>query len=273
MSPVPPGAGSHTASKDGATSPAAPAPATRNSEAAARERLDIARAKLNSNLLEPALADLRQIFIDFPSSAAAAEASFMSAEILEKLGRLEDAMAAHIEFNKRFAKDRRLAASKLRLAQLTVQSRQPNREIAARQILGDIATAHPKTPESLAALQMKLKLEQGRGPREMDSVLGIEVPRALPTLRTLTEQFPTSPLAMIALNRLAELYADIGDFPRAAQTYTDLATNFPANPNDAWFRAGEIFERRLKDMDKARTAYANVPEGTARYKEAQRRLK
>jgi TolA-binding protein len=228
---------------------------------------------LNSNLLEPALADLRQIFIDFPSSAAAAEASFMSAEILEKLGRLEDAMAAHIEFNKRFAKDQRLAASKLRLAQLTLQSRQPERESTARQILGEIATTHPKTPQALTALQIKLKLEQGRGPRELDPVLGVEVPRTLPTLRLLAEQFPSSPVAMIALNRLAELYEDLGDFPRAAQAYTDLATGFPANPNDAWFRAGEIYERRLKDLDRARAAYANVPAGTARYKDAQRKLK
>jgi TolA-binding protein len=278
---------SRVAPPSAAPAVAAPAAATRNapasastppatgasSEAAARERLDIARAKWNSNLLEPALADLRQIFIDFPSSAAAAEASFMSAEILEKLGRLEDAMATHIEFNRRFAKDPRLAASKLRLAQLTLQSRQPNRENSARQILGDIVTAHPKTPQALAALQMKLKLEQGRGPREMDPVLGLDVPRALPTLRALTEQFPSSPLAMIALNRLAEMYADIDDYPRAAQTYVDLATNFPANPNDAWFRAGEIYERRLKDLDKARAAYANVPAGSARYQDAQRKLK
>lgn len=254
--------------------PVTPAATTaKPAEAAARERLDIARAKLNSSLLEPALADLRQISIDFPGSAAAADASLLSAEILEKLGRREDAMAAHIEFNKRFAKDHRLAASKLRLAELTLQSRQANREVTARAILSDISTSHPKTPQSLAALQMKLKLEQGRGPREMDPVLGVEVPRALPTLRTLTEQFPTSPFAMIALNRLAEIYADIGDFSRAAQTYKDLATSFPTNPNDAWFRAGEIYERRLKDVAQARDAYARVPEGTARYKDAQRRIK
>lgn len=263
---------SAAATADAAVAPGSTA-AARTAETAARERLDIARAKLNSNLLEPALADLRQIFIDFPSSAAAAEASFMSAEILEKLGRLEDAMAAHIEFNKRFAKDQRLAASKLRLAQLTLQSRQPEREATARQILGEIAATHPRTPQALTALQIKLKLEQGRGPRELDPVLGVEVPRTLPTLRLLAEQFPSSPAAMIALNRLAELYQDLGDFPRAAQAYTDLATGFPANPNDAWFRAGEIYERRLKDLDRARAAYANVPEGTARYKDAQRKLK
>jgi serine/threonine protein kinase/tetratricopeptide (TPR) repeat protein len=271
--PAPGAPGTRAGSKAGATSPAVSPPTTRTADALARERLDIARAKLNSNLLEPALADLRQIFLDFPSSAAAADASFLSAEILEKLGRLEDAMAAYIEFNTRFAQDPRLAGSKLRLAQLTLQSRQPNRENTARRLLGEIAAAHPTTPQSLAALQMKLKLEQGRGPREFDPVLGIEVPRTLPTLRTLTEQFPTTPMAMTALNRLAELYVDIDDFPRAAQAYTDLATRFPANPHDAWFRAGEIYERRLKDLDKARAAYANVPEGTARYRDAQRKLK
>jgi tetratricopeptide (TPR) repeat protein len=227
---------------------------------------------MNSNLLEPALADLAQIRLDFPTSAAAAEASFLSANILETLGRIEDAMAVHVEFNKRFASDARVAASRLRLAELTLKSRHANKEATARELLKGIADTHPRTEEAFAALRLKLSLEQGRT-REMDPVLGIEVPRSLPTLRALTEQFPSAPLTMAEWSRLAAMYDDLDQHELAATAYWSLATYFPSNPYDAWFRAAEIYERRLKNPDKAREAYANVPPTSARYKDAQRRLK
>jgi serine/threonine protein kinase/tetratricopeptide (TPR) repeat protein len=242
-------------------------------EAAAKERLDIARAKMKRNLLEPALEDFAQIRLDFPTSAAAAEASLLSAEILEKLERIEDAMAVHVEFNRRFRSDRRLPESKLRLAELMLRSRLPNREEATRELLGEIAQAHPRTPHAMQALQMKLKLEQGRAPREMDPVLDMPVPRPLPTLRMITEQFPQHRASMVALNRLADMYAEIDRHDLEAQAYETLATRFPDNTLDAWFKAGEVYERRLKDMNKARAAYAKVPPSSARYKDAQKKLK
>ena len=257
-------------SKTNGTKPAAPT--STSADAAAADRLKIARAKADSNLLEPALADLGQIRREFPASAAAADASFLSADILERLGRIEDAMAVHVEFHQRFASHPRIAASKLRLAELTLKSRQPNKETIAREMLKDVADSAPRSNEALAALRLKLTLEQGRA-RERDPVLGIEVPRALPTLRTLTEQFPTSPLVMAEWSRLAAMYADLDQHEHAATAYWSLATYFPANPYDAWYRAGEIFERRLKDMDKAREAYANVPQSSPRYRDAQRKLK
>jgi serine/threonine protein kinase/TolA-binding protein len=259
-----------------AASIAKPAPtrnvAARSAEAAATERLEVARAKMKSNLFEPALGDLAQIRQDFPASAAAADASFLSAEILEKLGRIEEAMAMHVEFNARFATDPRIAASTLRLAELTLKSRQADKEATARGLLEDIAESHPRTPEAFAALRLKLSLEQGRG-REPDPVLGIEVPRALPTLRQLTAQFPSAPQVMAEWSRLAAMYADLDQHEHAATAYASLGTYFPNNPYDAWFRAGEIYERRLKNAVKAREAYANVPATSARYKDAQRKLK
>jgi TolA-binding protein len=253
--------------------PAAPESAVRSTgESPANERLDIARAKIASNLLEPALADLSQIRQDFPASAAARDASFLSAQLLERLNRIEEAMAVHVEFGKRFPQDTRIAASRLRLAELTLKSRQPNREATARQLLGEIAAVHPRSDQAFSALRLKLTLEQGRG-REKDPVLGVEVPRALPTLRTFTEQFPSSPHAMAEWSRLAGMYADLERYDLAVAAYTNLATLFPTNPYDAWFRAGEIYERRLKDIEKAREAYARVPATSQRYRDAQRRLK
>jgi serine/threonine protein kinase len=274
FAPNPPGVPAPSApSVPASTAPGAPgAPSAPNAPSAALERLEIAREKVKSNLLAQALADLAQIRQEFPTTTAAADASLLSADILERLGRIEDAMAVHVEFNKRFERDVRLPESKLRLAELTLKSRLPSREADARGLLGEIATSHPRSGPAFAALRLKLTLEQGRG-REHDAVLGVEVPRALPTLRAFTEQFPSSPHAMGEWSRLAEMYGDLNQHELAASAYTSLATLFPSNPYDAWFRAAEIYEKRLKDVAKAREAYAKVPEGSARYKDAQRRLK
>ena len=64
----------------------------------------------------------------------------------------------------------------------------------------------------------------------MDPVLGVQVPHVLPTLRALTEHFPTSPDAMAAFNRLGELYSDLDQYERAAQAWTALAQTFQITP-------------------------------------------
>jgi predicted Zn-dependent protease len=58
----------------------------------------------------------------------------------------------------------------------------------------------------------------------------------------------------------------------AAQVLEELGAR-DGNPMDVWFRLGELYERRLNEPVKAREAYAKVPPGSARYAEAQRRLK
>ncbi len=255
-----------------------PAPASRGrvtnpDETAAAERLDIAQAKIANNLLDLAIADLQQIVQDYPTTRAAADAGFLGASLLEQLGRADDAMAAHLEFGRRFRSDPRVADSKLRLADLTLRSRRPNRELAARDVLSEIVRESPRTPQALQALNAKMKIENDRRLRERDPVLGIDVPAVLVTERTLTEQFPTHPSTMIALNRLAGRYMEINQYQHAAQALSDLATRFPTNGVDAWFRLGELYERRLKDPARARGAYSKVPPGSARYRDAQRKLK
>ena len=244
--------------------PAAPEPPKPDPAiAAAAERLDVARAKIASNVLDPALGDLRQIVKDFPGSAAAADASFMTAELLEKMGRLDDAMAAHVEFDNRFPSDKRAAASRLRLAELMLRSKQPNKDNAAREILAKLISAYPGTPQALQGLQMKIRIDGDRRQRELDPVLNVQVPAVLPTLRTLTEQFPTDSSSMAAFNRLAGLYEDIDQYERAAQALTALATNFPNNSVDAWFRAGET----------VRAAAEGHGEGARRVREESRRAR
>jgi TolA-binding protein len=250
-----------------------PAPVVSPAEATAAERLAIAQEKIASNLLGPALADLRQIVVEFPTTRAAADAAFIGASLLEKQGKLDDAMAAHLEFNRRFGADKRAADSKLRLADLTARSRHPNREVAARDLLNEVVRDYPGTPQAFQALQTKIRVEGDRRQmREMDPVLGRQVPSVIVSLRTLTEQFPATPAAMIALNRLAALYGEENEFEKAAQTLSELATRFGNAAPDAWFRAGEIYERRVKDPVRAKDAYEKVPPTSPRYRDAQRKL-
>jgi hypothetical protein len=52
-----------------------------------------------------------------------------------------------------------------------------------------------------------------------------------------------------------------------------MAAQFPGNPVEVWFRLGELYERRLRNAEKARAAYEKVPPDSPRYKDAQQRLK
>ncbi|MGD9903425.1 MAG: protein kinase [Vicinamibacterales bacterium] len=258
-----------------ATSPApatAPAPAAAEASAEATTRLEVARAKLKNNLADQGLADLRAILDDYPTLPVAADAAYLTAETLTRLGRTDDAMAAHVEFAKRFAGDPRLAESQVTLGELMLKSRQPDRDEAARALFARAAAAAPGTPTALRALQAKAGIEDRRRIRERDPALGRDVPAQLATLRQLADQFPDSPHGMLALYRLGTQWADLDQWTLAAHAYTDLATRYPANPHDAWWLLGELYERRLRDDERARAAYAQVPPTSRRYQDAQRKV-
>jgi serine/threonine protein kinase len=250
----------------------APAPPPTDATREAATRLEVARAKLSSNLVDQGIADLRAIVTDYPATPVAADASFLAAQTLTRLGRADDAMAAHVEFANRFAGDARLAESQVALAELTLKSRQPNRDEAARAIFARAATAAPGTPAALRALQAKAGIEERRRMRERNPAIGREVPAQLATLQMLADQFPDSPHGMLALYRLGTAWSDLDQWALAAGAFTDLATRYPSNPHDAWWLLGELYERRLRDDARAKAAYAQVPPTSKRYQEAQRKL-
>lgn len=258
-----------------AAAPVAPTPAAPVSrEAEAAQRLEVARAKLANNLNDQALADLRQIIVEYPGSRAGAEASFLAGELHEKMGRPDDAMAAYVEFESRFKGDRRAADSKMRRANILSRSRNPRAQQQSRELLNEIVRDFPGTPSAQQALQTKLRIETDqRDFKEIDPVLKVEVPSVMVTLRTFISQFPDGTQSMVARNRLAVMLTQMNRHAEAVQVLEELATKYPDNPLDAWFRVGEIYERRLKDPVKAKEAYARVPAGTSKYNDAQQRLK
>ncbi len=260
-----PGTGATTTARNAPTS--APAATTE-----AATRLDVARAKLDRALTDQGMADLRAIVNDFPASPIAADAAYLMAETYARLGRAEDAMAAHVEFANRFPNEPRLAASQLALGELTVKSRQPDRDDAARELFGHAAAGAPGTATALRALQNKIAIEDRRKLKVRESATGKEVPASLGTLRVLADQFQNSPHGMLALHRMGAGYADADQWELAARAWTDLATRYPDNPNDAWWLLGELYERRLRDQPRAQAAYAQVPATSKRYQDAQRKL-
>jgi tetratricopeptide (TPR) repeat protein len=255
------------------TAPLAPAAApTRDAEAA--ERLEVARAKLANNLVDPGVADLRQIVLDYPGSPVAIDASFLAGDALEKAGRAEEAMAIYVEFDRRFAGNARVAQSKLRRARLLQQSRAQPRQNEGYALYGEVVRDFPRTPEARAALQARRQIEaQRRQLRAVDPVLNVEVPALLVTLRAIADQFPGEAATMVALNQLASGYEDLDQYQAAAEVLEHMAAQFPGNQMEVWFRLGDLYDRRLRDQEKARQAYERVPPDSPRYKEAQQRLK
>ena len=77
----------------------------------------------------------------------------------------------------------------------------------------------------------------------------------------------------MALDNLARIYVETRRYELAADALTTLAERDHEDRHDAWFQAGEIYDKRLKDMAHARAAYARVPPESPRYGEAQKRLR
>ena len=100
-------------------------------------------------------------------------------------------------------------------------------------------------------------------------------PQYMPTFdlnRTIVEKYPASPEAEFAGWQVGSVYEDRKAWDRAASTYSDLATRFPQTRYDAWWRAGDIYDKRLKNETAARAAYSKVPSSSPKYKDAQKRL-
>ena len=89
----------------------------------------------------------------------------------------------------------------------------------------------------------------------------------------MTGAFPSSPGSDKAFFELAEMYEDLRRFELAAAAFEGLATRFPDNRHEAWYRAAQLYDsRRLSDPQKAIAAYEKVSESSRHYEDAQRRL-
>ena len=273
-----PAAGSKPALKPaGASATAVPAGGgaveeSRRDDAAAT-LLKTAQAKIDAQLLDQALDDLKKTVATYASSATAPAAQLLIGQVYERQNRPADAQAAYVELRSHYGSSAAAADATFQLADLVSKGKRDDRDAAARALYGELFERYPKSPRAAQALSRKAALEDKAKVRVVDSELQTSVPMSLVTYRSLVRSYPSSPVAEAAFESLSERYKDVRQYALAAEALEQLATRFPTNRRDAAWRAGELYEDRVKDQAKARAAYALVPSTSPRYRDAQKKLR
>jgi serine/threonine protein kinase/TolA-binding protein len=235
--------------------------------------LKTAQAKIDAHLLDQALDDLKRTVATYATSASAPAAQLLIGQVYQRQNRLADAQAAYVELRSQYGNSAAAADATFLLAELVAKGKRDDRDAAARALYGELFERYPKSPRAAQALSRKAALEDKARLRVADSELQTSVPASLVTYRTLVRSYPSSPPAEAAFEALSERYKDVRQFALAAETLEQLATRFPANRRDAAWRAGELYEDKVKDQAKARAAYALVPTTSPRYRDAQKKLR
>jgi TolA-binding protein len=253
------------------SSQALAAPRAIDTGAAADTHLRIARQKIDLKLYDQALETLRRITGGDADQHHAVDAYFLVASIHDARGRAEDAMSTYLEIASRYPKDARAAEARYEMAESMLKSKRPDRDTEARRMLTDVVQRYRSSPWAPRALMARAELEARLNLYERDDVLGGSTPAALVTYREVTQQYYSSPAAALAKWKLAEGYVSLKRFDLAAVTYEALAAA-DERRDEAWFAAGDLYEKRLKDPDRAAIAYSRVRSTSARYAEAHKRL-
>jgi tetratricopeptide (TPR) repeat protein len=235
------------------------------------EAIRVAGAKADAQLYDQALADLKASAVANASSRRAPDAYLLIGNILERQGRLEDAMANYVELRTNYRSTPQAADATFRLAQLTLRSKRTDRDRAAMTLYTEVVELQPSGDLAPRALQRRAEIEERLKLRVASPELGATVPAALLSYRAIAQNYTQAEGADASLARLAEMYDDAKLYALAAETLDRLAINFPTNRYDAAWRAGELYEKRLKDMDRAREAYGRVPSQSPHYKDAQKK--
>jgi len=282
--PVPaPAAGAKPAPKPAApaaapaaAAPAAAAPAVedaRKGDDPAAALFKTAQAKVDAQLLDQALDDLKRTVTSYASSATAPAAQLLIGQIYERQNRPDDAQAAYVELRSHYGNTAAAADATYQLAELVAKGKRADRDAAARALYGEVFERFPKSAKAPQALTRKAALEDKAKLRLVDTELQASVPASLVTYRSLVRTYPSSPIAEPAYEALSERYKDVRQFTLAAEALEQLASHFPANRRDAAWRAGEIYEDKVKDQARARAAYTLVPSTSPRYRDAQKKLR
>ena len=268
--PAPPTAVAASRTSPAAASTPAPRPADEPDPVA--RAVEAARPAMDSGQFDAALTGLQSALGARPSSPSAAQARLLIARIYDRQGRTDAALAAYADLRATYPKDPASADALLRMANLVQQTRRPDRNKAARSYLDEIVANFSTTNVASLALAQRAVIEERENAKVTDPVLQRVVPAALVSYRQLIEAYPQSAPAEAAFIRLARYYDDMKRYDLQAQALTGLGSYFPQTRHDAWWEAGEVFERRLRDVAKAKDAYSRVPTTSRRYRDAQKKL-
>jgi serine/threonine protein kinase/outer membrane protein assembly factor BamD (BamD/ComL family) len=234
------------------------------------DELAIARNQIDLRLYDQAIETLRRS-AESSQGRQAIASLFLTASIHETRGDIADAMSTYVEIATRFPDDPRAPEAQVKLAQAVLKSRRPDKERDALRTLNTVVDKYPGSAWAPRALLIRAELEAKAGAFERDNEQGGSLPAAAVTYRRITQRYRASECVPTALQRLAALYVDAKRFASAAAVLEQLGARDSDGRYGAWFAAAEIYQKRLKDPEKARAAYARVPPSSPRYAEAQKK--
>ena len=232
-----------------------------------------ARASVDARLFDAAVNTLKTAVAQSPTSPSAAAAYLLIGNAYEQQGKGDDAVAAYQEVRGKQPSPAVGGEAAYRAAELTLRSKRSDREPAALAMLGEVDSNYPGTPWAAKALREKAAIEERSKARIVDAQLATSVPAALITYRRLIEQFPGDESAEATLEKVANMYEDLHRYELAADTLHTLAVRYPTNDRNAAWRAGEMYEKRVKDLVRARESYALVPPDSRKYNDAQKKIR
>jgi serine/threonine protein kinase len=253
--------------------PLPPAGNDRNEErpaSAAVDELAVARQQIDLRLYDQAIETLRRS-ADSSQEPQAIASLFLTASIHETRGDIANAMSTYVEIATRFPDDPRAPEAQVKLAQAVLKSKRADRERDALRTLNSLVDKYPNSVWAPRALLIRAELETKAGVFERDEERGGSLPTAAVTYRRITQRYPASECVPTALQRLAALYVDTKRFASAAAVLEQLGARDSDGRYGAWFAAAKIYEKRLKDPEKARAAYGRVPPSSPHYAEAQKK--
>jgi serine/threonine protein kinase len=255
-----------------ATVPAAGRPPSPAMLAQAATMLSEAQGLLQTGAEADGLAKIAALRASFGGTPPAHDGAVLAARTHQQAKRYDAAAAAWIDASRDGVGPEEISEGLIQAADGAARQRSTEGDGIARKTLGEILDRYPASVRALRALQMKMSIEDRMKLKEPDAELNGVAPSSLLTLRKTARGAGNAPVAEFALWRLAGEYRERRLYELAATTFADLGTRFPETRYDAWFSAGELFEKQLKDASRAREAYAKVPPGSLRYEAAQKKL-
>ena len=249
--------------------PAAPSPSSPASADPAAAALAAARQQLSAGQTEAALAALQALVAAHGGTPAAADALLLAADTQQSAGRTDDAVASYGRFRAAFPRDPRAAEAGYRMGRLLAASGESE---PARQAFHDVAAGFRDSPWAAKALAAKAAVEMQQDLSEADGRLGLTVPAALVSLRQLVETNPHVPEAEKAFWDLGEMYEKLKKPDLAADAFERLGTRFPDTRYDAWWRAAQIYDRKLDRPADAVTCYRQILPTSPHYQDAKKRI-
>ncbi len=252
--------------------PVAPAPVATTPDPVALA-VNGAQPAIAAGRYDEALTSLRAALTERSDSGSAPQAALLIARIHDRRNQTDAALTAYEDVRNRYPQSAAAGDALLRMAALVQQTRRSDRIALAQGYLTQAAHGFPDTPTAPRALLMRGLIEERERLRVNDPELGRVVPAALVTYRQLAQRYPANEAAGGALVKLGRYYDDLKRYDLQAAALMELGTRFPATRHDAFWEAGELYEKRLKDPAKARDAYSKVPTSSRRYEDAQRKLR